>query len=245
MVSKSKRKMWSHCQESMIAAVNTVINAGSSLCTASRLYSVPVKSSRRRVIGRVDVECRQTTCKFPCLHNALDRHLKAILDIYGGVSVLKYTELLWSPKIWRTSCGCLVSWEPILLRPFWRLFFFFGKMFLLHGVQEYVDRYSFWSALPGYGPNPLPMWITGKKYILRWSIWPHWWKDWDDYAFSVTTQCCWISIRLVKDPQWSKIGHQPLLSIIIIIIMMIFNYQKPLSTMKKHLARARQGIILL
>ena len=83
----------------MIAAVNAVINAGSSLCTVSRLYSMPVKSSRRRVIGQVDVECRQATCKFPCLHNALDRHLKAILDVYGGVSVLKYTELLWSPKI--------------------------------------------------------------------------------------------------------------------------------------------------
>ena len=50
-----KRKLWT--QESMSAAVMSV-GEGKGLREASRLYNVPVETLRRRVTGKVEVDCR-------------------------------------------------------------------------------------------------------------------------------------------------------------------------------------------
>jgi hypothetical protein len=50
-----KRKLWS--QESMEAAVRSV-HDGKGLREASRLYNVPVETLRRRVTGKVEMDCR-------------------------------------------------------------------------------------------------------------------------------------------------------------------------------------------
>ena len=50
-----QRKLWS--DESMKAAVQSV-EEGHGLREASRLYNVPVETLRRRVTGKVDIDCR-------------------------------------------------------------------------------------------------------------------------------------------------------------------------------------------
>lgn len=55
MLSKKHRKLWS--SESMKAAVKSV-DEGKGLREASRLYNVPVETLRRRVTGKVDIDCR-------------------------------------------------------------------------------------------------------------------------------------------------------------------------------------------
>ena len=50
-----KRKLWS--QESMEAAVQSV-QEGMGLREASRLYNVPIETLRRRVTGKVELDCR-------------------------------------------------------------------------------------------------------------------------------------------------------------------------------------------
>ena len=55
MEARKTRKLWS--DESMRAAVESV-NQGKGLREAGRLYNVPVETLRRRVTGKVDLDCR-------------------------------------------------------------------------------------------------------------------------------------------------------------------------------------------
>ena len=50
-----KHKLWS--LESMEAAVGSV-HKGKGLREASRLYNVPVETLRRRVTGKMEMDCR-------------------------------------------------------------------------------------------------------------------------------------------------------------------------------------------
>lgn len=96
-----KRKLWS--TESMAAAVQSVQD-GKGLREASRLYNVPVETLRRRVTGKVDMECRPgpPTVLTQEEEDAIVRYLIEMADMGYGLTREVVTKMVY---VYVSKCG--------------------------------------------------------------------------------------------------------------------------------------------